>query len=103
MKLIKLAPEAMRLRRMSRAYATGDISQSEYRAARRDIIARFESQVPGRSLIDETQRRQRVVVANTHGAGVLRGTSNLFWWFVGCAFVSGLIVALMALRGVGLF
>ena len=96
MKLIKLAPEAIRLRRMSRAYATGDISQSEYRAARRDIIERFETQ--SGSLIDETQRRQRVVAPSTHGAGALRGASNLFWWIVGFALISGSIAALIALR-----
>ena len=94
MKLLKLAPEATRLRRVSRAYASGDISRSEYREVRRDIIAGF-GQDPGsrggRALIDETQRRNRASDASHGGEGVLREGGDTVWWLVGVVCVAVLV------------
>ncbi|MFU8814078.1 MAG: ShlB/FhaC/HecB family hemolysin secretion/activation protein [Pseudomonadales bacterium] len=43
--LLKLAPETVRLRRMAKAFAAGELSEAEYRSARRAIIDNF-SEVP---------------------------------------------------------
>lgn len=43
MTLMKLAPESMRLRRMAKAYAAGELSETEYRAARREVIDNFST------------------------------------------------------------
>lgn len=41
MSLMRLSPECVRLRRMARAHAAGELSEAEYRAARREVIDRF--------------------------------------------------------------
>lgn len=54
MKLMRLAPESVRLRRIARAWAAGEFSQSEYRRARAQVIDRFAEQDPDG---DDTQPR----------------------------------------------
>lgn len=54
MSLMRLAPECVRLRRMARAWAAGEMTQSEYRRARRELIDGFPSAVP---VDDDTQPR----------------------------------------------
>ena len=54
MTLMKLAPESVRLRRMVRAHAAGEMSEAEYRSARREIIDRFPA-LPAAE--DDTRRR----------------------------------------------
>ena len=41
MKLLQLSPEVTRLRRIARACAAGELSRSEYRRARREVIDKF--------------------------------------------------------------
>ncbi len=40
---MKLSPETVRLRRIAKAHAAGEFSQSEYRAARREVIVNFRA------------------------------------------------------------
>ncbi|MEQ8484176.1 MAG: ShlB/FhaC/HecB family hemolysin secretion/activation protein [Pseudomonadales bacterium] len=40
---MKLPPEAVRLRRLARAHAAGELSEAEYRQSRRDLLDRFEA------------------------------------------------------------
>ena len=54
MSLMKLAPETVRLRRVAKAYAAGEFSRYEYRAARREVIENFRPDCLGD---DDTQRR----------------------------------------------
>ena len=53
MKLMRLRPEVVRLRRVAKACAAGEVSRSEFRRARREVIADFAA-VDAR---DVTQRR----------------------------------------------
>ncbi|MEQ8991904.1 MAG: SHOCT domain-containing protein, partial [Pseudomonadales bacterium] len=43
MSFMKLPPEAVRLRRLARAHAAGELSEAEYRQSRRDLLDRFEA------------------------------------------------------------
>jgi hemolysin activation/secretion protein len=43
---MRLAPECVRLRRMAKAHAAGEMSQAEYRAARREVIDGFPGTPP---------------------------------------------------------
>jgi hypothetical protein len=43
---LKLAPETVRLRRLARAFAAGEMSEAEYRQARRQIIDEFLAAAP---------------------------------------------------------
>lgn len=43
MSLMKLAPECVRLRRMAKAHAAGEVTEDEYRQARREVIDGFSS------------------------------------------------------------
>ncbi len=54
MSLLRLAPECMRLRRMAKAHAAGEMSQSAYRDARRAVIDGF-AEAP---LADDDTRRR---------------------------------------------
>ncbi len=54
MSLMKLAPESVRLRRMAKAYAAGEISEAEYRQARREVIDNFSGVPP---VDDDTRPR----------------------------------------------
>ena len=54
MSLMKLAPESVRLRRLAKAYAAGEIAEAEYRQARRQVIDSFSAQAPAD---DDTRRR----------------------------------------------
>ena len=54
MTLMKLSPETVRLRRVSKAHALGEFSMAEYRQARREVIDNFE---PHRPDEDDTQPR----------------------------------------------
>jgi len=44
--LMRLAPECVRLRRMAKAHAAGEMTQAEYRAARREVIDNFPGTPP---------------------------------------------------------
>ncbi len=54
MSLMRLAPECVRLRRMARAWAAGEMTQAEYRRARRELIDGFPTVAP---VDDDTQPR----------------------------------------------
>lgn len=54
MTLMKLAPESVRLRRMAKAYAAGEMTEADYRAARQEVIDSFSSEPV---LDDDTRRR----------------------------------------------
>jgi hypothetical protein len=54
MSLLKLAPDSERLRRIARAYAAGEVEESEYRRIRTEVIDGF---VPDPHLGDDTQQR----------------------------------------------
>jgi hemolysin activation/secretion protein len=72
MSLLKLSPEATRLRRIAKACAAGEVSRSEYRQARREVIEKFtsstevgvEDTVP-RFALDITQRRYELPAEST--------------------------------------
>lgn len=51
--LLKLSPEATRLRRLAKAFAAGECSQADYRALRREIIDGYSRPATG----DDTERR----------------------------------------------
>lgn len=63
---LKLAPETVRLRRMARAYAAGELAEADYRRARRDIIdnfstaARTDDTTQPRWPADQTLRRLEI-------------------------------------------
>ncbi|MCZ6617984.1 MAG: hypothetical protein O7E57_07600, partial [Gammaproteobacteria bacterium] len=57
MRLMKFAPEIVRLRRVAKAYAAGEFSQLEYRDTRREVIENFQ---PDHFVHDDTRRRARV-------------------------------------------
>jgi len=54
MSLLKLAPDSERLRRIARAYAAGEVEETEYRRIRAEVIDGF---VPDPHLGDDTQQR----------------------------------------------
>jgi hemolysin activation/secretion protein len=54
MTLMKLAPESIRLRRMAKAHAAGEMTEAEYREARREMIDQFPA-VP----VDDDDTRPR--------------------------------------------
>jgi hypothetical protein len=54
MSLLKLAPDSERLRRIARAYAAGEVAESEYRRIRSEVIDRF---APGTNVGDDTEQR----------------------------------------------
>lgn len=54
MSFMRLAPESVRLRRMAKAYAAGEMSEQEYRSARREIIDSFPAMAPAE---DDTRPR----------------------------------------------
>ena len=64
MRLLQLSPEATRLRRIAKACAAGELSRTDYRQARREVIGKFSANlrdgdddtVP-RYDVDVTQRR----------------------------------------------
>ncbi|MDA1075746.1 MAG: hypothetical protein O3A63_13435 [Proteobacteria bacterium] len=62
MTLLELSPEAVRLRRMTRAVAAGELSDEDYRLARRSIIERFaytHAKEDTQRRNDQTTRRMR--------------------------------------------
>ncbi len=87
MSLLTLSPEATRLRRVAKAHAAGEISQREYRAARRQVINKFAvavSRVPAygsddtvpRFDLETTLRRQE---GFAEPAEVVQRQSWLMW------------------------
>ncbi|MFW6094543.1 MAG: hypothetical protein ACODAC_11270 [Pseudomonadota bacterium] len=46
MTLMKLRPEVVRLRRIARAHAAGEVDEAEYRRARREVIDNFSPPPP---------------------------------------------------------
>ena len=76
MKLMKLAPESQRLRRMVKAFAAGELDRLEYREARRQIIDDFVPFVAD----DATQRRKEVTKRNFHPGSNLDHDHKNSWW-----------------------
>ncbi|MCR9277680.1 MAG: hypothetical protein NXH85_06865 [Pseudomonadaceae bacterium] len=70
MSLLRLHPEVVRLRRLARACAAGEVSDEEYRLARRQVIRDFSALESGADSVasdDDTQTRdatQRRMVTN---------------------------------------
>lgn len=58
MSLLKLSPDSERLRRFARAHAAGEMSTPEYRQARAQVIANFDTDAAN-DMGDDTQRRWR--------------------------------------------
>ncbi len=101
MSLMKLAPEAVRLRRVARAHALGEFTLAEYRQARREVIENFE---PHRAGEDDTQPREENKPENgtrlTAGSAVRRkrrGRSWLMWVLAGVVLLAA--TRLMAAEG----
>jgi hemolysin activation/secretion protein len=59
--LMKFSPETVRLRRVAKAHAAGELSRFEYRATRREVIANFR---PDAISDDDTQRRDAVAASS---------------------------------------
>lgn len=57
MSLLKLTPEAERLRRLAKAHAAGEIATPEYRQMRADVILHFAETGGGEDESDVTERR----------------------------------------------
>lgn len=78
MSFMKLPPEAVRLRRLARAHAAGELSEAEYRQSRRELLDRFEA-VPDAaadSLDDSTRPRWDDDVTLRGGADVGGGAGT---------------------------
>jgi hemolysin activation/secretion protein len=94
-KLLQLSPEVMRLRRVARACAAGELSRIEYRQARREVICKFaerardgdEATVP-RDDLDITQRRGNVSVAPAEAVQ----RPNWSWWAVFVALIGAALL-----------
>jgi len=98
--LLKLPPEAVRLRRLARALGAGEVSEAEYRRARREIIDAFTA-VPAdakgaeRGFGDTTLRRGDAPRAGAGTAaggtrpGVVTtsGARRRWWWLLVLALV----------------
>jgi hypothetical protein len=56
MSLMKLSPECVRLRRLAKAHAAGEIGTAEYRASRREVIDSFVAGVPSSPAGDDDTR-----------------------------------------------
>jgi hypothetical protein len=87
--LLRLTPDGERLRRIAKAHAAGELSTSDYRRIRSDVIERFAA-LDGDITGDDTQQRwiDRTPVAAADAAGVtaqLRPARPLrvFWVMVG--------------------
>ena len=92
MKLLKLAPESQRLRRMAKAFAAGELSRIDYREARRQIIDNFVPYVAD----DDTQPRGEVTKRNFHAEREPdQGPKDRLWPKLALATV--MIVAIFAL------
>ena len=76
MKLLKLAPESQRLRRMVKAFAAGELDRLEYREARRQIIDNFVPFVAD----DDTQPRKDITKRNFHPESNLDHGHKNSWW-----------------------
>jgi hypothetical protein len=90
---LKLAPDTVRLRRMARAFAAGEISEAEYREARREIIDGFRSEAPSQNTThrrtpDDDFPRQPEAVPQPVGAPLAMVRRHGFW----LAIVAGLLV-----------
>ncbi len=93
MSLLQLSPEAVRLRRIAKACAAGEMSRLEYRQARREMINHLSggSQAPSEPTLsrnepDTTQRRGEV---SSHGSGAT--VRNHF-----SAWLTGVVVAALS-------
>ncbi len=64
MRLMRLAPETVRLRRIARAWAAGECSLQDYREARREVIANFSM-----SAFDDDDTRPRWDEQTLRGVG----------------------------------
>ncbi|HEX7036541.1 MAG TPA: ShlB/FhaC/HecB family hemolysin secretion/activation protein [Pseudomonadales bacterium] len=87
MTLMKLAPESVRLRRIARAHAAGEMSEAQYRAIRREVIDSFPATAPPD---DDTRRRDadevtlRGAYATGEGedaGGALDSGARRWFWF----------------------
>lgn len=100
MKLLSYAPEVNRLRRVARACAAGELSRTEYRQARRDVIAGLvkaygpgsDNTVP-RFADDATMRR---VDFPTVDQADVRRNSHWIWLVLGVALLIALAVPTIA-------
>ena len=87
MSLMKLAPETVRLRRVAKAYAAGEFSRFEYRAARREVIENFR---PDSLSDDDTQRRSPAQTPQTPERGA--GATRRPWLWLTVAFLLGVVL-----------
>lgn len=102
MRLLQLSPEATRLRRVAKACAAGELSRTEYRQARRDVISKLsaslgdgnEDTVP-RYDLDVTQRRATVPPAEPVHA--LQRQSWPMWMLLLALVVAALVAPLWSL------
>lgn len=83
MSLLQLSPEAVRLRRIAKACAAGEMSRLEYRQARRELIRHCSavSQAPSEPTLtrhspDTTQRRGELF---PHGNGATVRKHSAAW------------------------
>ena len=87
MSLMKLAPETVRLRRVAKAYAAGEFSRFEYRAARREVIENFR---PDALSDDDTQRRSPAQTPQAPERGA--GRARRHWLWLSVAFLLGVVL-----------
>lgn len=106
MTLMKLAPEAVRLRRVAKAHAAGEFSRVAYRDARRQVIEQFR---PDAMAGDDTRRRgspssdaraaRRTVDAQrTRNVGMPPSARRHWRWIMGLGLVTALVLLLIAVR-----
>jgi hypothetical protein len=87
--LLRLAPECVRLRRLARAWAAGELAEHDYRAARREVIDEFVAVPPAD---DDTRRRgveeptlRRIDSGNDNTAAAPAAVSappRRWWWLL---------------------
>lgn len=101
MRLLKLSPDATRLRRVAKACAAGELSRMQYREARREVIEKFavavqngvEDTVP-RFDGDITQKRPDVPVEIIETAA---RQNRLTWMLLVSVVVAGLMMPLWSM------
>ena len=86
MKLLQLSPEVTRLRRIARACAAGELSRSEYRRARREVIDKFaehsregDEVTVRRDNLDITRRRSSAPAAPAAPAEMAQRQNWSLW------------------------
>lgn len=98
MSLLQLSPEAVRLRRVAKACAAGEMSRLEYRQARREMIRHCSGvyQAPSeptltRYRVDKTQRRDELF---PHGNSATVRKHSAAWLMGFVALVLSAIISL---------